>query len=147
MGNEIPESLRWRVSERADHLCEYCLVHKENVYHGCEVDHIVSLKHGGLTVPDNLAYACFHCNRHKGTDLGSLNPETGAFVRFYNPRTDQWAQHFSFWQGRIEPLTAIGEVTVRVLDFNHPERVALRKLLADTGRYPTVAALARMREG
>ena len=146
MGSEISESLRRLVSERADRLCEYCLIQEEDVYHGCEVDHIVSIKHGGLTLAENLAHACFHCNRHKGTDLGSLNPQTGAFLRFYNPRIDRWAEHFSFWQGRIERLTATGEVTVRVLDFNHPERVALRKLLAETGRYPVIAALAKMRE-
>jgi hypothetical protein len=146
MGEDIGAPLRRLVAERACHLCEYCLVHEDDLYHGCEVDHIISLKHGGLTAPENLAYACFHCNRHKGTDLGSLHAASGGFVRFYNPRSHRWSEHFACWQGRIEPLTPIGEVTVRVLDFDHPERVALRKLLAEIGRYPTLEALARMRE-
>jgi hypothetical protein len=67
-------------------------------------------------------------------------------VRFFNPRADRWSAHFSYWEGRIEPLTAAGEVTARVLEFNHPERVVFRRLLAEIGRYPTIEALARMRE-
>ena len=60
IGDEVNASLRRLVAEETDHSCEYCLVHEEDVYHGCEVDHIVSLKHGGMTTRKNLAYACFH---------------------------------------------------------------------------------------
>lgn len=146
MGAEVSEALHRLVAERAWHVCEYCLVHEDDVYHGCEVDHIRSVKHGGLTVAENLALACFHCNRHKGTDLGSVSPNTAALVRFYNPRTDRWKDHFYRSEGRIEALTDIGEVTVRVLDFNHPERVAFRRLLSESGRYPSVEALALLKE-
>ena len=145
MGSDVHEVLRQLVTERAYHVCEYCLVHEEDVYHGCEVDHIRSLKHGGMTVEENLARACFHCNRHKGTDLGSVSERTGTLVRFYNPRTDGWKEHFHWNEGRIESLTDIGEVTARLLEFNHPERVAFRKFLAEAGRYPTIEALALLR--
>lgn len=146
MASEINEALRRLVADRAWRVCEYCLVHEEDVYHGCEVDHICSLKHGGMTVAENLALACFHCNRHKGTDLGSVSERTGALVRLYNPRTDRWKEHFHWIDSRIDPLTDIGEVTARLLEFNHPERVAFRKLLAEAGRYPTVEAMALLRE-
>ena len=145
MGSEVNEALRRLVTERAYHVCEYCLVHEEDVYHGCEVDHIRSLKHGGMTVEENLALACFHCNRHKGTDLGSVSVRTGTLVRFYQPRTDGWKVHFHWNESRIEPLTDHGEVTARLLEFNHPERVAFRKFLAEAGRYPTIEALALLR--
>ena len=36
------------MGDRAYHLCEYCLVHEEDVYHDCEVDHVMSVKHGGF---------------------------------------------------------------------------------------------------
>jgi hypothetical protein len=146
MSSQISEALRRLVAERGYHVCEYCLIHEEDAYHGCEVDHIVSLKHGGLTVPENLANACFHCNRRKGTDVGSIDVRTGKFVRLFHPRADRWRDHFYLSEGRIEPLTDIGEVTSRVLDLNHPKRVTFRKLLAGIGRYPTLAALARMQE-
>jgi len=146
MGGDVSATLHRWVGERAWHVCEYCLVHEQDLYHGCEVDHIRSVKHGGLAVAENLAWACLHCNRHKGTDLGSVNPRTGALVRLYNPRTDRWKDHFYWRAGRIESLTEIGEATVRLLDFNHPERVAFRKLLSESGRYPSVEALALLRE-
>ena len=43
-------------------------------------------------------------------------------------------------------MTEIGEATVRLLDFNHPERVAFRKLLSESGSHPSVEALALLRE-
>jgi hypothetical protein len=145
MSSDLSETVRRSVADRAGHLCEYCLVHAEDLYHGCEVDHIISVKHGGASIIENLAYACFHCNRHKGSDIGSVNFQSGVLVRFFNLRTDPWSHHFLHRFGRIEPLTAIAEATARLLDFNHPERVAFRKRLAESGRFPSIEALARMR--
>lgn len=146
MGIDISDELRRRVAERAYHVCEYCLVHEDDLLHACEVDHVISIKHGGPTGFENLANACLHCNRHKGSDVGSVVPATDDFVRFYNPRSDRWSDHFYFASGRIEALNAMGEATARILDFNHPERVLLRKVLADAGKYSTIGALARMKE-
>ena len=109
MGGEVSDALRRLVMSRADFLCEYCLVQAVDLYHGCEVDHVISIKHGGLTALENLASACFHCNRHKGTDIGSLGRHGGSLVRFYNPRSDAWKTHFYHNNGRIEPLTDIGK--------------------------------------
>jgi hypothetical protein len=145
MSSEVSAALRVLVRERAWHVCEYCLVHEEDAFHGCEVDHIRSIKHRGSTLEKNLAFACFHCNRHKGTDLGSVNTRTGMLVRFYNPRSDRWTEHFQWNDDRIDALTDIGEVTARLLEFNHPERMAFRKALSESGRYPTVEALALLR--
>ena len=66
MGRYISAELRRFIPERAGGLCEYCLIHEDDTFFGCQVDHIVSEKHGGLTVEENLAYACAFCNRHKG---------------------------------------------------------------------------------
>jgi len=137
-----PSARWWRTARSTYGSIEYCLVHEEDVYHGCEVDQVISVRHGGLTVAENLAWACFHCNRHKGTDLGSISAPTGMLTRFYNPRSHGWKEHFSWNEARIEPLTDIGEVTERLLDFKHSERTAFRKLLAEAGRYPTIEALA-----
>jgi 5-methylcytosine-specific restriction endonuclease McrA len=45
----ISESSRRLVEERADKRCEYCLIYEEDTYIGCEIDHIISIKHGGKT--------------------------------------------------------------------------------------------------
>jgi hypothetical protein len=120
------------------------LIHEDDTFFGCHVDHVISVKHGGPTEPDNLAYACAFCNRQKGSDVGSILWRTGEFVRFFNPRTDRWSEHFRLNGAVIEPLTGIGEVTVRTLDFNNAERVLERQALIDRGRYPTASALVWM---
>lgn len=53
----IPADLRRQVIERANGLCEYCLIHEDDTYFGCQVDHIISEKHYGPTEADNLVTA------------------------------------------------------------------------------------------
>ena len=50
----ISAELRRLAVVRADGLCEYCLIHEDDTFFGCEIDHIISEKHGGLTVAENL---------------------------------------------------------------------------------------------
>ena len=144
MSSYVGAAVRRLVAVRADFLCEYCLVHEEDTVFGCEVDHIISEKHGGATDAENLAYACAFCNRAKGSDIGSIVPGTGRFVRFFNPRTDRWAAHFTLDGVTIVPLSDIGEVTSRILAFNDSDRLFERQTLQTVGRYPTAAAVARM---
>jgi hypothetical protein len=142
MTEYVSSDLRRSVAARAESTCEYCLVHEDDTYFGCEVDHVISLKHGGSTTIDNLAFACFSCNRQKGTDIGSRS-SADEFVRFFNPRTDRWSEHFRLDGVIIRPLTAIGEVTARILNFNSIERLLERQDLIDLKRYPSAAAIAR----
>jgi hypothetical protein len=136
--------LRSLVAARADYLCEYCLIGEEDTFFGCQVDHIISVKHRGETKADNLAYACAFCNRFKGSDIASLSSGNGALVRFFNPRIDRWSDHFRLDGLSIQPLTEIGEVTVRILRFNDNERLLERHELNEIGRYPNTAAFARV---
>jgi len=144
MSSYVSATLRRLVAMRADFLCEYCLVHEDDTVFGCEVDHIISAKHGGATDAENLAYACAFCNRAKGSDIGSIVPGTGRFVRFFNPRTDRWAEHFTLDGVTLVPLSDIGEVTARILVFNDSDRLLERQTLQAVGRYPSVEAMARM---
>jgi hypothetical protein len=125
------------------------LLHEDDAYFGCQVDHIISEKHGGSTDADNLAYACTSCNRSKGSDVGSivLPLNQGIFCRFFNPRTDRWYEHFSLDASdgiTIVPLSNIGDVTTRILGFNSSERLLERQTLREIGRYPAVEALKRL---
>jgi len=119
----IPAETRRLVIGRAGQCCEYCLIHEDDTYFGCEVDHVVSEKHGGLTVAENLAYACLVCNRYKGSDLGSILVPAGDLIRFFNPRIDACSDHFSLDGVLIKPLTTIGQVTERIFRFNAMERL------------------------
>ena len=64
----IPAGLRAEVRHRARGRCEYCGVHEADVGAPHEPDHIVAEQHGGQTTVENLAYACYHCNR-SGAEL------------------------------------------------------------------------------
>jgi 5-methylcytosine-specific restriction endonuclease McrA len=55
--SDIPDQLRQFVAERAGYRCEYCLLHEDDSYSPHQVDHIISRKPGGASVPDTLAYA------------------------------------------------------------------------------------------
>lgn len=132
MASDISERARADVAWRAAHRCEYCLIHENDAGFPHQVDHVVSRKHGGTSSFNNLAYACILCNRYKGSDVASINPKTGESVRLFNPRKDRWTDHFHLDAGFIEPLTAAGSVTVRLLRLNATERLAERRLLPVT---------------
>jgi len=100
-----------------------------------EVEHIIAEKHGGTTTADNLALACPYCNRFKGTDLGSLDPETGQLIPFFNPRTQRWVEHFRLDGAQIISLTPEGRVPVATFRLNHPDRILERQRLIQAGKY------------
>ncbi len=136
MTSYVSADLRRLVESRANGLCEYCLIHEDDTYFGCQVEHIIAEKHGGRTDAENLAYACAFCNRAKGSDIGTLAPGTGELTRFFNPRTDHWSDHFSLQGVRIQSRTEIGGATAKILRFNDTERMFERELLERVGRYP-----------
>ena len=123
----ISAALRRQVRERAREHCEYCLLAELQAFFPHEPDHIISQKHGGETVLDNLALACFDCNRFKGSDIASVDPSSGTLTRLFNPRLQRWSEHFKFAQGRILPLTTTGRATERLLRFNLPHRIEIRR--------------------
>jgi len=129
MTSYIPADLRRIAIERAAGQCEYCRIRETDTFLGCQIDHIIAEKHGGQTTADNLALACAFCNRHKGTDIGSIAPSTGEFTRFYNPRTDNWNEHFRSKDFIIEPISPVGEATASILQFNNEERILERRAI------------------
>ena len=144
MTSYVAADLRRLVETRANHLCEYCLIHEEDTYLGCQVDHVIAEKHGGLTDAGNLSLACTFCNRAKGTDVGSIAPSTGEFTRFFNPRTDRWSDHFALNGVVIKSRTPVGETTARILGFNEPDRILEREAIQRSGRYPPTEAMKHL---
>ena len=138
--------MRRSVVARAENLCEYCLLQDDATFFGCEVDHIISEKHGGPTEASNLALACLTCNRNKGSDIASVVPGTERLVRFSSQRADRWNEHFSLDRAGVTilALTEIGEATARIFGFNTSDRLLERQALQIAGRYPTEAARRRI---
>ena len=136
MASDVGEGLRTEVAQRARFHCEYCLIHEQDAGFPHQVDHIISRKHGGLSIPENLAFACVPCNRYKGTDIASVASESEQAIRLFHPRKDRWNDHFRIRGQFIEPITDVGGVTVRLLRLNSAERLAERELLQSVGSYP-----------
>src|SRR5665213_238627 len=93
MRDEPGPALRRKVRIRAQRCCEYCGPPDSASVFPHEPDHIIALKHGGKTTEANLTYACFECNRAKGSDIASVDSSTGV----------------------IDPLTATGRVAIALL--------------------------------
>lgn len=132
----ISERLRRQVQERAHGRRKYCLLHEEGAYYPHEPDHVIAEKHGGPTSLENLALACFNCNRFKGSDLASVDPASGKIALLFNPREQTWSRHFRLNGPLIEGTTASGRATVALFHMNDAERVNLRLGLIELGRYP-----------
>ncbi len=131
----IASALRKQIYERAKYCCEYCFFPEVATLVSHEVDHIIAEKHGGLTQADNLALSCALCNKHKGSDLASIDPKTGDIAPLYNPRKDNWSKHFGFNEAEFFGITPIGRVTVKLLQLNRQDRLEERKLLIKAGMF------------
>lgn len=125
----ISSSIRQYVNERAAGCCEYCLLPETAVLAAHEMDHIISRKHGGSSELNNLALSCALCNKHKGSDLTSIDPDTGEIVPLYHPRQDSWPEHFQLREAQFVGLTPTGRVTIRLLQLNRSDRIEERQLL------------------
>lgn len=136
MSTYVPAALHRRVIERAGDRCEYCLFPQRLTLLAFEMEHIISEKHGGETSLENLALAYPYCNRAKGTDLGSIDPEINQLTPFFNPRVQNWQDHFSLDGAIIVPLTPEARVSVFILQLNDPDRVQEREQLLAIGQYP-----------
>lgn len=65
-------ALRGQIKERDHHACVTCGVSLAVEPHLLlEVDHILPVSRGGLSVPENLQTLCWRCNRSKGAKLVS----------------------------------------------------------------------------
>jgi hypothetical protein len=133
----VPAALRRLVRQRAHDCCEYCLAPESLCFHTHQVDHIVAEKHGGATEDLNLALSCLICNQAKGSDISSIDPKTGQVVPLFHPRKSLWRDHFELSGALILPLTPEGRVTVRLLQFNAPDRVVERGWFLSSGLLKT----------
>lgn len=131
----IPAELRRQVQARAEGRCEYCRAPAELGFHAHQVDHIIAQKHGGETVSANLAMSCIACNQFKGSDLASLDPANQELTALFHPRQHVWLDHFELRGLFIIPKTATGRVTVKLLQFNAPERIIEREWFMAAGAF------------
>ena len=121
--------------QRANHRCEYCRMPYPHYRLPSQIDHIIARQHGGATASDNLAMACYHCNRFKGPNIAGLDPASGELVGLFHPRLDSWAEHFRLDGALIVGQSAVGRATVRVLAMNAGDLLRLRIELQEEGLF------------
>jgi hypothetical protein len=127
------------VWDRAHDCCEYCQMPQMYDDLLFEIDHILAEQHGGKTIANNLALACFYDNHHKGPNLAGIDPKTGKRSWLFNPRRHRWARHFR-WNGPIlVGRTAVGRATIAVLGINLSHRIRHRAQLIAEGVFPPAA--------
>lgn len=136
MSRYISSFIREEVRRRADSRCEYCRIHDKFSFLAFHIDHIISIKHGGETVLENLAYSCPICNANKGTDIATYIGKPSRLTRLFNPRSDEWDQHFQIeLTGEIIAITRVGRGTIKILDLNHPDSIIERLVLIRKGLF------------
>ena len=86
----------------------------------------------------NLAYSCFSCNSFKLDKIVAIDPETQQEVPFFNPRIDNWNEHFKWSEDalRMIGLTATGRATIYALKLNRDKVINFRKLTIMSGEHP-----------
>jgi len=124
----VSNRIKQQVRQRAKLLCEYCHTSERWQYVPFTVDHVIPLAKEGQSDLNNLALACFHCNRRKSDRTTAVDPQTGKTMPLFNPRHDIWAEHF-IWSADglyIVSLTAVGRVTITQLTLNRERIIPIR---------------------
>jgi len=111
---------RQRIRQRANFLCEYCHSSEEANASLFTFDHLIPQSLGGTDIEDNLALACHRCNCRRYNFTDGIDPETQMIVPLFNPRRNQWADHFAWSTDaqKILGITITGRATIERLDMN-----------------------------
>ncbi|MBE9199554.1 MULTISPECIES: HNH endonuclease [unclassified Nodularia (in: cyanobacteria)] len=134
----ISEATQYQVKQRANFLCEYCHASEQWQYVSFTVDHVIPISKHGANSINNLALACFHCNRQKSDKVKAFDAQTLSEVPLFNPRTDNWQEHFIWSTDTLSVigLTPTGRATVAALAFNRARIMNIRAADRAIGRHP-----------
>jgi len=98
---------------------------------------------GGSNHRDNLALACHRCNERHYNFTSGLDPKTQVEISLFNPRQQQWSNHFIWAKDGIKVLgtTSTGRATCNRLDINderrdEPSIQIARRLWVTAGWHP-----------
>lgn len=133
----ISNILREFVHKRAKTFCEYCYA-SEAILVTMHIDHIRPVAKDGQTDRDNLALTCAMCNQSKSDFETGIDPESDTEVPLFNPRTQNWRDHF-YWSDdgtHILGKTPIGRATINRLDMNRPRVIRAREIWLKGGWKP-----------
>ena len=122
--------------ERAGHRCEYCRVLAYLSSFDFHIEHIIGIQHGGTNALNNLAYVCSPCNWKKGPNISTILKMGGDLIPLFNPRTQNWFEHFEVKNGLLISRSLIAEGTINLLALNQPHKIEERFEMVLAGFYP-----------
>ncbi len=128
-----------RVRETALNRCGYCLSPQHLVMARLEIEHILPKSKGGTDNEANLWLACPICNNHKSNKTQAVDPETNQVVALFNPRAQNWFEHFRWSEDGIQiiGLTPVGRATVFTLQLSDdPDALIVRSFWVQAGWHP-----------
>jgi hypothetical protein len=134
----VPKAVRANVAAQARYRCGYCLTSESIVGTPMELDHLIPEALGGATEEANLWLACSLCNDAKNRRIAFEDPVSGELVRLFNPRHQDWHEHFR-WSDNgclIIGSTPTGRATVAALNLNRPTLVLARRSWVAVGWHP-----------
>tara|TARA_B100000700_G_scaffold268096_1_gene308521 strand:- start:252 stop:473 length:222 start_codon:yes stop_codon:yes gene_type:complete len=67
-----------------------------------------------------------------------IDPETNQVATLFNPRTEDWSNHFEWSEDliRLEGRFATGKATIAALSLNRPNLIRLREVLKQANAHP-----------
>lgn len=131
-------ALRAQVAVQAQYRCGYGLTQEVVSGIPLTLEHLLPRVLGGADTEENLWLSCRLCNESKGVQIAATDPDTGTVVPLFNPRTDQWGEHFGWSEDgtHIIGRTAAGRATITALSLNAELRVRSRALWVEVGYHP-----------
>ena len=134
----VPAALRRQVIADAAHRCGYCWSDETLTGIPLTIEHIVPASAGGATTRDNLWLSCNPCNEFKSNRLYVSDPDNGEVVPLFNPRTQDWHEHFAWSEDATQMigLTPIGRATISAVQLNRSMLVKARRRWITAGWHP-----------
>jgi hypothetical protein len=123
----VADESREFVATRAGRRCEYCQMHQSLQGATFDLEHIIPRALGGSSDSSNLALACPSCNLHKADRTSTSISSNGDSIPFFNPRLDEWGNHFEWDDYTPIAKSEIGRVTIQALDLDHERRIRIRR--------------------
>lgn len=116
------------IANRANYRYEYCRAPESVFNFHFEVEHIIPVSLDGSDDEPNLALSCQSCNVFKSDCIAVFDEVTQSQIPLFNPRQDDWDEHFSvnIETAEIVGVTPIGRVTVIQLRMNSAAQIRAR---------------------
>ena len=138
--SRIKKDLDETLCRQAKNRCGYCLNPQELLPYKLEIEHLIPKSAGGESTEENLWLACRECNAHKAAKTKAVDNLTGKTVKLFNPRTQNWHDHFDFSPDKTEIIgkTPCGRATVESLQVNNFYQTTARSIWVEMNKFPPI---------